>query len=993
MKHNKVLLLAVVILIGVTAAAFAAAPTVAVSVSGNPTPGGTATAKAKVTITDGSTLQSLKWTQVGGLPLTITGTTADSITYNLPARKAYRDELVKILEEPPIPMAGTFEGGLQNRFGVVAAAPLAIEEATAAEFEIEVTTTSGVYKVPVAVPANVYPTATGIRNVPILLPVIVSAKEQASYNWTLTIPTGSSATLLDPNTRFPEFTPDVAGTYVLSITDLATGKPQTFSVHAGTWKGIITGQDADGKPTVDAQCTGCHVKNTPHFDLFTPWKSSGHAEIFSQNVNTPNNHYSTSCLGCHTVGYNSPAVKNGGIDDQPDFQALLESGLIEHAAVGNYTKIVNQFPKSVRFANIQCENCHGPQDSLAHMNRDESRMSLSSDVCGSCHGEPARHGRFQQWQTSLHANYEVARSEGTDPSCGKCHSAQGYIQWAENNFSTANLNVTWTEEDVHPQTCATCHDPHDVGTTSGGPTTNAKVRVYGDTPKTLGGYTAKGVGSAALCITCHNGRRDLRDDAHFTVSDAARAPHEGPQGDILLGQNLYFTTVGTKGFHGQIEDACVTCHMEKTPPPAELSYQLGGTNHTFTADKGICAKCHNSITADAVQSKVESKLEGLKTEIETALKNSMATQIRLGNQIDIGGTRVSNASDIAHVEFVSSHGSQGVSVTLANGTKVADTALGSVKVVRPGGTSVALYTVTDPTVPKAGWNYFMVEADKSKGVHNPAFVNSALDVTTFALKNVNANPNAIPGGNGTSSAALGGGLGNGAGAVACTTPYVYWTDVAGHTPGNNGSQWRTDVVARNLGGQNAALRFVLHLSAGPNLETTGTVPASGQASFEDIVATMGGTSAIGSLEICSDRPLLVTSRNFNQADSGTFGQNLDGRVADLGYGAGQTISLIGLRQVTDKYRSNISVTNGGTTEAQVAITLYDAAGTSLTNYSLTIPAGTVINDGEVFKNRAGKPDVGWGFATVTVLKGNNILTAASLIDAKTNDPTTIPPKQ
>ena len=30
------------------------------------------------------------------------------------------------------------------------------------------------------------------------------------------------------------------------------------------------------------------------------------------------------------------------------------------------------------------------------LKKDGSRMSLSSDVCGSCHGEPARHGRFQQ---------------------------------------------------------------------------------------------------------------------------------------------------------------------------------------------------------------------------------------------------------------------------------------------------------------------------------------------------------------------------------------------------------------------------------------------------------------------------------------------------------------------------------------------------------------------------------------------------------------------
>jgi len=64
-------------------------------------------------------------------------------------------------------------------------------------------------------------------------------------------------------------------------------------------------------------------------------------------------------------------------------------------------------------------------------------------------------------------------------------------------------------------------------------------------------------------------------------------------------------------------------------------------------------------------------------------------------------------------------------------------------------------------------------------------------------------------------------------------------------------------------------------------------------------------SNIGALEICSDRPLLVATRIFNQADAGTYGQSYDGRVADLGYSAGQTLSLIGLRQKTDAFRSNL----------------------------------------------------------------------------------------
>ncbi|MCA1733072.1 MAG: hypothetical protein LC732_05650, partial [Acidobacteria bacterium] len=108
---------------------------------------------------------------------------------------------------------------------------------------------------------------------------------------------------------------------------------------------------------------------------------------------------------------------------------------------------------------------------------------------------------------------------------------------------------------------------------------------------------------------------------------------------------------------------------------------------------------------------------------------------------------------------------------------------------------------------------------------------------------------------------------------------------------------------------------------------------------------------------------------------------------------GETVSLIGLRQKAGAFRSNISVTNAGTTQARVAIKLYDATGAAIHTYELTVPAGQVIQDGSPFAQRAGAPDLDWGFATVTVLEGTNIRTSASVIDMLTNDPTTIPAKQ
>jgi hypothetical protein len=976
-------------------AAVAANPVdVTVAVSGTPAFGATVTAKVTITINDSSALQSILWSQTGGAPAVLSGTTTDTVTAVLAGRSAFRTALITALAESPITAAqyppympapsGDFVGGLQDRFGVVAINPLSLEEGGAVTLTVTVKTSSGTYTGTgvIATPLP-WPTTIGTRNVAVGIPVILHGKTQASYNWAMTVPSGSSATLTDPTSQSPEFMPDVPGTYTLTVTDLAAGSPVTIPVVAGLWRGVIVGQDASGHPKADTACTGCHSVGSA-LDLFTPWSQSGHAEIFTQNVDTPNGHYGTSCISCHTVGYNTTA-NNNGIDDQPDWTTFLGTNLLTHGDPNNWTSILAQFPDIAKEANIQCENCHGPQTSDAHTHGD-ARETLSSDLCGSCHGEPTRHGRYQQWQISAHANYATAESEGMTAGCTVCHTANGFMAWAKSGYTASSVQVTWTADQIHPQTCQTCHDPHAVGTTSGSPATDATVRISGDTPPLQAGFTATGVGRGAICMTCHNGRRGLRNDSTFTVAGAAQAPHVGPQADVLMGQNFYLVPLSGAGYHARVPDTCVTCHMGKTPPPAALSNAGGGTNHTFYASTEICSDCHTSITAEDVQGPVEAKLATLTAAIGQALSDTLKAQLAAGNKIDLGGLKtLTGAGDFTKVDFAESHGSQGMTVTLSDSTAVGPVAMTAVKVVPPAGSAVALYNLADPTIPKAAWNLLMIESDASKGVHNPGLVNRVLDVSIYALQHPTGTAGTYV------DPSVGGGPGNSVGAVACTTPYVYWAEIATHGAGLNGSQWRTDMVAMNLASSPASLRFVLHASSG-NFETTGSVPASGQGIFADIVGMLG-VQTKGALEICSDKPLLVSGRIFNESPQGTFGQFIDGHVGNLGLSAGQFAELLGLRQETGKYRTNIGVANGSTQPAQVAVTLFDNSGNALTTYNLTIAAGQVVQDLQPFANRANRPDIGWGFATVKVLSGANVMTSASVVDAVTNDPTYIPAKR
>src|SRR5262249_27123081 len=112
---------------------------------------------------------------------------------------------------------------------------------------------------------------TGLRMVPLGVPVwlqgdgpLVSTK--ATWSWTLdtTGVPGSTATIADPSSQFPSFTPDVMGTYI--VTETVSNK--TMQVYGGTFMGEMTAAPQN-------TCTLCH-NNTIAPDRFTPWKATKH---------------------------------------------------------------------------------------------------------------------------------------------------------------------------------------------------------------------------------------------------------------------------------------------------------------------------------------------------------------------------------------------------------------------------------------------------------------------------------------------------------------------------------------------------------------------------------------------------------------------------------------------------------------------------------------------------------------------------------------------
>ena len=735
---------------------------VSASVSGDAVPGAALAAAAEVTICDGSTVQSYEWTQSNSVEVTISGGDTATATVTLPDTGIYKDELIMVLAEPPVTAAqlppnvplpeGEFPGGLQDRFQVVGINPFALEEAALVDVVATVTTSSGTYTGDVEIHTHLpWKPAAGIRNVPVGLAVLLHGKTQDTYDWALSAPAGSGATFTDAATQSPYFTPDVSGLYRVTVTDSAAAETVTLEIYGGTWEGAISGQDADGRP-LSAGCTGCHDGGFAP-DMFTPWAQTGHADIFTVNLNT-STHYSPSCFSCHTVGFD-PDTDNGGLDDAADYGAFLDEfttdGSHIHPAADNWDNALANTPATAQRGNIQCENCHGPNNGGAHF-QGAPRIDISSDVCAVCHGEPLRHARFQQWQLSGHANYELAIDEGTSRNCSRCHTGNGFLAWLPVLLDddpatdpTDSLDaITWAPDETHPQTCVVCHDPHSIGTTTG-VGTDATIRISGDTPMLTGGFAVFGAGKGAICMTCHNSRRGLRNDDTFadTVgSDPTRAPHGSTQTEVLMGENAYFVEVGIRGAHSFVEDTCVNCHMTQTPPPDVLSYNQGGTNHTFFAGPDICAKCHEELGATGLQAAFEASADELEELIEEALLDVIAAQIAAGNTIDLIGedasgedvalATITNTGQIAGIAFTETHGRQAIAFTLtADPTLDEAFRMDDIHLIDGTGAKVGnLYTGVDERIIKAGWNLILAHNDGSHGVHNPTFVFDLLDAAT-----------------------------------------------------------------------------------------------------------------------------------------------------------------------------------------------------------------------------------------------------------------------
>jgi PKD repeat protein len=233
------------------------------------------------------------------------------------------------------------------------------------------------------------------------------------------------------------------------------------------------------------------------------------------------------------------------------------------------------------------------------------------------------------------------------------------------------------------------------------------------------------------------------------------------------------------------------------------------------------------------------------------------------------------------------------------------------------------------------------------------------------------------------------------GTIAVTGPggYVYLIPSVAHLPGAHTTVWRTDVAAYDADSADASLTLE-YLTDGAPVTRTATLAAGTMVEWQNILEGLFGVSpganTSGTLKITSTARLLLTSRTYNQTSGGTYGQYYPACGSDCGITMGQDGRLLQLRKNADS-RTNIGFLDLGNNECSVRLYLYDAAGTQVGHaLDFTVPADRWLQQYDVFAAAgAGNHDAAFARVEVTT-SGCQVWAYASVIDAKTGDPVTIP---
>lgn len=206
--------------------------------------------------------------------------------------------------------------------------------------------------------------------------------------------------------------------------------------------------------------------------------------------------------------------------------------------------------------------------------------------------------------------------------------------------------------------------------------------------------------------------------------------------------------------------------------------------------------------------------------------------------------------------------------------------------------------------------------------------------------------------------------------------------------GQAGTDWKTDLVATNLGKATTTVAAEAwhrdQANPNPTRETFTLAPMASRT-MNDVLSdlfSLPNSSAV-SIVLDADQRLAIGSRTYNSTPGGTYGQSIPSTDLKDTFAAGEVAVLTGLVEGPSA-RSNLGIVNTSTGTIRVHADFYEAGGGPLGSTEYDVPARGSIQRTRVLRDvHTGPVDLAW--VTLRSIDGE-FAAYLSTVDANTGDP-------
>ena len=292
-------------------------------------------------------------------------------------------------------------------------------------------------------------------------------------------------------------------------------------------------------------------------------------------------------------------------------------------------------------------------------------------TCMACHSGDNIKTIQGQFAMSVHkAGLNAVENAGARAACTRCHSHEGFVQYAALGSVAGNIT------DPAAWECGTCHQIHETFETS-----DYELRLTDPVQANFNNaVTMDLIGNNNLCANCHQSRAaeplvSTPDAETFDITTTHYGPHYSTQANVVAGMGLAeiegsaaYPEAGSN-YHLNEQASCNGCHMG--------DFTSGSGGHTWNPNVESCNTCHTT------------------------------------TDFNYGGRQTDVAAKLAEIQ----------DILLGYGVIEGDEEHGYHPVV--GTFPIVLV--------RAYFNWEAITKDRSLGVHNPRYVNALLVNTLEAL--------------------------------------------------------------------------------------------------------------------------------------------------------------------------------------------------------------------------------------------------------------------